>query len=455
MDDQQIINQRQFAWLTASIITSGGMISLQNVLIRINEMDAWFCYLLPIFYVFLIAAFFACLNKYFPQKNLFEISMLLLGPWGGRCLNVIILFHCWMIVISDVSSFSKFTSTILLVNTPQEVIILLTCLLLLYFGRGSLEVIVRVNDIFYPLFVISLLFMPLLLTNEMSFGLLHPILTVQPMHLGYGNFLAVGGVSDVFMLGAFMHTFLNTKQLRSSIRHGSMVGICILSMMTFLEVIVFGPRMPGNFLYPTYNLVQMIHVTDFLDRLDLIMLLIWFPTITCKILAVYLALLIGVSSLLKERNYTVINKPMALFIAMTSWLAFKSTTEQFSFINFSSPIILLSYQPLVMLIVLIALKLYKQKHSISEPQQEKHSPKIPNKDAAAKHLYLRLSYSTWKWSGNWTAVAALLFIASGLLFSMNRPLVGTINAILYILCLIVIFVTTYMELQQSIQPKAK
>ena len=30
--------------------------------------------------------------------------------------------------------------------------------------------------------------------------------------------------------------------------------------------------MPANFIYPAYNLVQVIHVTDFLDRLDIVLL---------------------------------------------------------------------------------------------------------------------------------------------------------------------------------------
>ena len=34
MDKKQVINQRQLAWLASSVITSGGLFTLQNVLIR-------------------------------------------------------------------------------------------------------------------------------------------------------------------------------------------------------------------------------------------------------------------------------------------------------------------------------------------------------------------------------------------------------------------------------------
>ena len=73
IDSKQVINQRQLSWLASSIVTSGGILTLQNVLIRINQMDAWFSYLLSIFYVFLIAGFFGYMAKHYPQKNIFEI----------------------------------------------------------------------------------------------------------------------------------------------------------------------------------------------------------------------------------------------------------------------------------------------------------------------------------------------------------------------------------------------
>jgi spore germination protein KB len=224
MDHKQIINQRQLSWLTASIISSGGILCLQNELIRIGEHDAWFCYLLPLGYLFLIASFFAYLAKQFPHKHIFEISQLLLGRWGGTCLNIVLLLHFWMIVIRDICLLSKFTNTVLLERTPIEILVLLPCLVLLYFGRTSVEVISRVNDLFYPLFVITIALMPLLLSNEVRLALLKPVLTTQPQNILSGSFLAFGGVGDIFVLGAFMHTLYNANQIRSSIRHGSIDG---------------------------------------------------------------------------------------------------------------------------------------------------------------------------------------------------------------------------------------
>jgi spore germination protein KB len=446
VDHRQILNQRQLSWLTASIVSSSGILSLQNVLIRVGETDAWLSYLMPMIYLFLIAAFFAYLAKKFPRKHIFEISMLLLGRWGGTCLNVVLLFHFWMIILRDICSFSKFTTTILLERTPFEILILLPCLVLMYYGRTSMEVIARVNDIFYPLFVVSIVVMPIFLSNEMYLGMLKPYLSSPPLNILNGNLLTIGGVGDVFVLGAFLHTLYNSNQIRSSIRHGALLGTGILTLITLMEIMVLGPKMPGNFLYPTFNLVQMIHITDFLDRLDLVMLIIWFPTITCKILAIYLALLIGISSLLKERNYPVFNKPAALFVAITTLLSFRSATELFSFANFSAPVIVLGYQPIVMIILVIAIRIRKR-HLAENEQRSETVPASETSTGKASGSWLsRLSYKNWLRISNGLLAFCFILAAIGLFYGRTSPTLGLAFAAGYFICEVLLIWSTYREL---------
>ncbi|NEW07029.1 endospore germination permease [Paenibacillus sp. SYP-B3998] len=460
MDEKQVINQRQLSWLASSVITSGGILTLQNVLIRVSQMDAWFSYLLSIFYAFLIAAFFGYLAKMYPQRHIFEISTLLLGRWGGTIVNLLILFHFWQVAIRDMSSMSKFNSTLLLHNTPLEILILLPCLFLIYFGKSSVEVIARVNDLFYPLFVITILMMPLLLSNEFYLQLVTPILTMPLKHLAYSNMLTIGSAGDVFILGAFLHMVYNANHIRSAIRHGSLLGIFLLTLVIFLTLVVLGPKMPGNFLYPTYNLVQMIHVTDFLDRLDIIMLTIWLPTIACKMIAIYMALLLGISSIIKERNYPIINKPIALLVGLTTVLSFKSTTELLAFANYSSPVIVLAYQPLVMMVLIVASNLYQRKHPSAEQHSEEgdkgnnvaHPTASPTQRMAK--ISVRFSYRRWLWIGNCLMLLSVVCVFIGLAFSKYKPLVGTACGLIFGCCLFLTIMTTYMEVSLLKQAQA-
>ncbi|MDR6552161.1 endospore germination permease [Paenibacillus qinlingensis] len=456
MDSKQVINLRQLSWLASSIVTSGGILTLQNELIRINQMDAWFSYLLSIIYVFLIAGFFGYITKLYPQKNIFEISKEILGQGFGTCLNLLILFHFWQIVVRDISSVSRFSSTLLLHSTPLEILFLLNCLLLIYFGKTSLEVIARVNDLFYPLFVVTITIMPLLLSNEFFLRLTTPVLTMPLQHWTASSILTLGSAGDVFILGAFLHTIYNSNHVRSAIRHGSLLGFFLLTLILFAIIAVLGPRMPANFSYPTYNLVQTIHVTDFLDRLDLVMLMIWFPTVTCKIIAIYLALLIGITSLFNGRNYPMINKPIGLMLALTTCLSFKSTTELLSFSNFSSPVIVLAYQPFTMVLLLIVgiRKRRKNPNALATPSSSggTHAKQDPEQNSGK--LSQRLTYSHWLQGGNLLLFICVAFILIGLMFGEKSPLIGTICAIGFGSGLLLTTLTTYMETTKLKQAEA-
>lgn len=454
MDRKQVINQRQLSWIASSIITSGGILTLQNVLVRISQMDAWFSYLLAVFYLFGIASFFGLMTKIYPQKNIFEISKEVLGRWGGTVVNLLILFHIWQIVIRDISGVSRFSSTLLLHYTPLEILVLLPCFLLIYFGKTSIEVIARVNDLFYPLFVITILIMPLLLSNEFYLRLITPILTTPLQHVAASNLLTLGSAGDIFILGAFLHTVYNANQVRSSIRHGTLLGIFLLTLVIFSILVVLGPKMPGNFLYPSYNLVQTIHVTDFLDRVDIIMLMIWYPTITCKMIVIYTALLLGVSSILNARNYPTINKPVALLMAITTYLSFKSITELLTFSNYSFPVIVLAYQPLVIgILVFGALRKQRKNHANHSPSTGGTDPAMEPSRKVSK-VSQRLTYTQWLWGGNILMAFSAIFVLIGLMFSEYKPFIGIICAIGFACCLSLTAMTTYMEVSLLKQAEA-
>ncbi|WP_171687884.1 GerAB/ArcD/ProY family transporter [Paenibacillus germinis] len=454
IDKKQVINQRQLAWLASSIITSGGIFTLQNVLIRVSEMDAWFSYILSVFYIFVIAAFFGYLVKMFPKMNIFEISIHLLGRWGGTVVNLLILFHFWQILVQDLSSASKYNSTLLLHNTPVEILVLVPCLYLIYFGRSSVEIVARVNDMFYPLFVIVTLLMPLLLSNEFNLRLAMPVFTMPFQQLAFSNLLAIGSAGDIFILGAFLHTMYNANQIRSAIRHGSLLGICLFTLIIFLVLTVLGPKMPANFIYPAYNLVQVIHVTDFLDRLDIVLLTIWLPVLACKMIAIYLAILLGISSIIKERNYPVINKQVALLVAFTTILSFKSITELLAFANFSMPLIVLGYQPFVMGILFAAAKIKqrKQSHPMASPSDSGNSIKTPPEQMTKTSV--RFSYKQWLWLGNILIVFSTVCIVIGLAFGKYKPIMSTACAMCFACCLFLTVLTTYMEVNLSKQSGA-
>lgn len=451
LNDLQIINHRQFAWLTAALITGGGLLTIQHELVRVAEMDAWFAYLIPTAYLFVIAFCFGFIAQRFPGMHMFEITKAIFGKFAGTLVNLVLLFHLWLILVRDLRSFGKFIGTILLPNTPDEMIILVLVLVLIFYGRTSVEVVARVNDFFLPVLFGLFVLLPLFLSNEVSVNLLQPILASSVADHLRLNYLTFGWYGDIFVMGAFLHTLWNARQLTAAVRHGTVISSFLLTLLLVLEVAVLGPIVPGNMVYPNYSLVQHIHITDFLDRVDLPVLMIFVPILVCKMCLIFLSFLNGIASLLKSRDYTVINTSFALFLLVTSLLSFKSTTEVFSFGNYSSSLIFLSYQPLLLVAILLAAGRFPMRSPGKQSEAGNGSGPMnrSNKNGWLSSLVGQRSYRTWSRTGNAVLVLMIGLVALGVMFGRQYAIVGTLCGIGYCISLVLLLGTTHMEIQSA------
>ncbi|WP_159884712.1 GerAB/ArcD/ProY family transporter [Paenibacillus puerhi] len=455
----QIISHKQFAWLICSLLTGGGLLSIQHEMFRIAKLNAWMTFLLPALYALLVAWVLTKLAIRFPRKHLFEITSIIFGRFFGTLINLIILVHIWFILMRNLKSFSQFIGTTLLPNTPPGILIMLFMLLLIFYGRSSVEVVARVNELFFPFFFLQIILSPIVLSNEIDRRLITPIVTLDLTNYSFASLLGFGWFGDILVAGAFLHTLWSARQARSALRLGIITSAVLLSLSMFMQLIVLGPIISGNMTYPNYSLVQHIHITDFLDRMDLFILSIWYPINACKIIAVYLAFLIGLASLFKQREYTLINSPASLFLLLTTTLAFTSTTEVLSFEKFSTPVIVACYQPLLLIGLMIGARRFPP------PRQERagggaHSPPDGHSEQAdtgqkaeagnrRNGRLSRVPASVWKLVGNGLLLLCIIFSATGLFLGTDYASVGIICGSGYALCLIAAAATSLIELKKT------
>ena len=59
-------------------------------------------------------------------------------------------------------------------------------------------------------------------------------------------------------------------------------------------------------------MVQQVHITDFLDRVDLFIMSLWLPNVFIKYILLYLSILVGLASFTKSKSYKEFNGLLAL-----------------------------------------------------------------------------------------------------------------------------------------------
>jgi spore germination protein KB len=430
------LSGRQFSWLIAAYIMTPAIINLPQHLARTASMDAWITQLLPVLYGFAVCYVFYRLARLFPGKNFFEINFKLAGKWGGGLLNGLLLLHLWFILARDTTMFTGFIKTNLLLRTPYEVTLLLLMIVLIYYGKTSVEVTARVNDIFFGLLCLMVLFLPLLVSNDISIYQMQPILIEPPADLTVANALSTSYYGDVIAFGAFLPAIGNSKLLFSAFRHGLALTAALITWIIVTCLCVLGPNIMSKEVYPTYALIQQIHITDFLDRLEIVIFSAYFPSFIVNITLSFFAILIGLASFTKSNNYQFYSKPVGWLTLLTLVFAFGGTPEVAIFANYGFPVFLFAVQPLAILVTLLL--------SWRKSKQLNHSE--ASKDTADdKNPETRRSLQMWRRVTHIVIVAGLGFVVIGWFISKDYQWLAKICAIGYLLALLATVYSTFME----------
>lgn len=440
MIHKQVVNHRQISWLVGSVLMSGMMISFLQSLVQIAKMDAWFTQLLPVVYAILVAYVFTELARVFPGKNLFEILFIVCGKWGGGALNLLILLYIWTILALDVKGAADFLHGTLLPQTPLEIILLVFVLMMMYYGRTSLEVAARVNEIYFPAYFFLSMSLYILLGNEYSIERLEPILTNSLQRIMVGNILPIGVYGDILLFGAFLHAVTQPQLFFAAMKHGILIVGFTATMILVILLGVMGHVIASRLNFPVYVLVQQIHVTDFLDRIEIILFSLWFPAFTIKVIVAYLAFMVGLGAFGGQKNYTQFNAPCGYFLIVSSMLSFPQIADIDQFVSYSLPIIVMVIQ--IPLLVFLFVKARRQ----GQPDT-----RIGIQEGTKLYRFYRRTVRI----GYFALLSCGIVVIIGEIFIDKSTWWGLFSAISYIVCFFLALVASYAEMQALNHGKQK
>lgn len=422
---RQIVSHRQTAWLTGSLLTSGTMITFSQSLVQVAKMDAWFSQVIPVCYAILVAFVLMELARTFPGKTLFEIVFAIFGRWIGGMINLLLLFYIWVIVTVDIKEISQFLKESLLPRTPLGVILLVFVLLVMSYRK--LDVVSRVSEIYFPINIVVILLLTLMLTNEFSMDRFEPIFSTDLFAIFGSNYMTVGLYGEVLLMGAFLPAFSQSRLFFVSMKHGIVLAGFLISIIILVFLGVMGYNVGGSLNYPIWSLVQQIHVTDFLDRVELLLLSLWFPALTIKVILAYLALSIGIGSFSGMKQYGVYSPALGTFLVSTSLLSFREAEELPGFVGYSLTAIVLAIQIPLLLVLFLFAKMRKA-------QTDDDGSRIPKRRVMA-------------WICNLSILGCAATVVVGKLMFEAYLSVGLIISIVYFAFLVVGVIASYAEMQ--------
>ncbi|WP_438434583.1 GerAB/ArcD/ProY family transporter [Gorillibacterium sp. sgz500922] len=355
------LSQRQFMLLLVALLTATSLINLPHSLVQMSKGDAPFTLAFGLVYALLFASYLVWLSAKYPKKNLFQIHEIVLGRIGGTLINLLLLLHIFFVLMRNVRLFNFFAKVVMLPRTPTEIMLLLFFLVLIYYGSSTIEVPARVNELAFPIQLIGVIAMPFMLISQFSTFASEPLFVNRLSNVSIAGLTNCTWFGDIVVMGAFIQTIASKVELKSALRLGVVLSTCILCLFLVLMVLVYGPHITENQVYPAFSLSMQIFLTDFMDRMEMIFIMIFFPFYFVNTALVFISMLLGVATVTRSRDYTQFSPSFGLLMLLCSLYAFRGSIDVNVFANYGFPFFVLCIEPPAVLLVILATVITERK----------------------------------------------------------------------------------------------
>ncbi|MED4223814.1 endospore germination permease [Neobacillus cucumis] len=333
---KQKVSAFQLSLLVANLIFAGPIISLPQIILQQGDQNAW---VVPIIiYPILISFIFIIFGKNTQQEWLQNV--LLIGSkskWSEKGFILIFLLFVLFTLIRDLRGMFDFVATVLLPTTPNDILMVLSILVMVYIALSGIEVIARVTAIHFTLLFIIVTMLPLLLMNEWDFGNLQPLFGRESITtILRATFITFSWMGEILFFLIIISNIDPPHKARRAVMIGTGLGLFLFLVVILSSLAVLGVKIIRESTYPSLMLIQQINITDFLDRLDLVITVVWLPTIFTKV-AFLLYAINHCFSYLYKGNTNKFLFPIAFIVGYLSILMFKNTMDllRFSFFTWN------------------------------------------------------------------------------------------------------------------------
>jgi spore germination protein len=274
----QQLSRSQVLMIGSAFVLDATLISIPSLVIRDLESDFWMGLLFALLYGLTATGLVAAVSSRFPRKDLFQ-GLAETYPIIGKI--AVLGYACFFlgILIRDIRSASDFVEVSLLSVTPLTVVVIALTLCIIATTRHGKIIVARMSQVWQPLLAILILFIPFALGGALQFTNLAPFFQHPPTEVFMGGshlFSYTGEGIGIMMIATY-----RSWSIRYSL-YSVLFGWFLLSVLTLSVVLSLGVDIPARTLYPNYEMVRKIRLTDFLDRVDLPMIGIWLPAMMVK-----------------------------------------------------------------------------------------------------------------------------------------------------------------------------
>ncbi|MBW7572010.1 GerAB/ArcD/ProY family transporter [Caproiciproducens faecalis] len=295
--------------------------------------DAWISCLISTGIGVLTVSLYLFLMKSQPGLTLVEWFPAQFGRWIGTPI-------AWMyplLFIYDagraMGDIKDLISVTILPLTPHFVIMIALLAVIAYALYGGIENLARIGGIWMPI----MLFLYLIVVVLIAVSGIIDFRNIQPfVDKGWGNVMKAVwplGITQTFGESIeFAMIWPLVKEEKKIVKYtlvATMTSGLLICSIDIFAILVLSEKYFSNSLYPIYTLVQQIEVSDFIENLDSISVILFLTTAFFKTGLHIFSAVYGMQKLLKTKSYKTFILPVTAAVAFLALTMARSVLEHF------------------------------------------------------------------------------------------------------------------------------
>jgi len=355
--DKGRISSVQLLLIICMLDGATGIFFLASEVAKIAGPDSWISVsILPSLYGLLVAGVVIALAKRFPYKVFTEYLPDVVGKIPGKLLAAVYTLSFIFVASVILNEGTTFINAAFMPRTPLSVFDVMLAVVAIYGAYLGIECIARENELIFSLFMISILLTLALVTTDINLNNLKPVFEngILPAIKAAPMICPLRGY--VFFI-LMLYPYLNQKQEAAKVALLFLLIYTVYPVWAMLTIVgLLGGQVTGHLVFPYLVLARYISVGNFLDRMEILIAVIWIAGVFMKLAVFYHSAAIAAANTLGLRSYRATLLPIAIITVIISRTLFPTILKLTTFLSQTYPIYaLIGELAIPALILLIAL----------------------------------------------------------------------------------------------------
>lgn len=325
------------------------------------DKDVWLAIIIAIIISLPITLIYARIHSIFEGENLFDVFEICFGKFIGKGISVLYFWFFLHIGALILRSLGNFITTVSLRISPLAVVLISVSVICIWMVKKGVEVMGRLSSLFIFILLSIIFSLIIALIPQMNIKNIQPVLSSEMGAFMKGVFSALTfPFIETIPVIAILPTFKKEKYSYKILIKGLLIGGLVILLVSISNFLVLGTNAVHSSYFVTYSMVKRINVESLLQRIEVIVAIIFVIGGCVKLSIVLLATCKVVSKIFICDDYRMITIPVGLIMLNLSYIIHDNIMEFYEFSSDIWIIYVLPFEVILPVIIWIVAEIKKK-----------------------------------------------------------------------------------------------